>query len=160
MGWFRKHLRHGTWLALLALALQFGLSFGHVHAAAPTRTAIVAGQLSGSAAPTAASVTGLIYAAIDAEYGALTLAPSDQSDHPPGQTSPDDCAICAVLALANIDADLCAKVAAGLGLQAPAATVADPGGGLGDAGVTLPYGERIGRTRNNLHAQTEPRLAN
>lgn len=101
MGWFRKHLRHGTWLALLALALQFGLSFGHVHAAAPTRTAIVAGQLSGSAAPTAASVTGLISAAIDAEYGALTLAPSDQSDHPPGQTSPDDCAICAVLALAN-----------------------------------------------------------
>ena len=31
MGWFRGHRRIGGWLALLALALQLGLAFGHVH---------------------------------------------------------------------------------------------------------------------------------
>ena len=32
MKWFRANIRHGARLALLALALQFGLSFGHFHA--------------------------------------------------------------------------------------------------------------------------------
>jgi hypothetical protein len=32
MLWFRKHLRHGSWLALVALAINFALAFGHVHA--------------------------------------------------------------------------------------------------------------------------------
>jgi hypothetical protein len=31
MGWFRWHGRVGAWLALLALAFQLGLAFGHVH---------------------------------------------------------------------------------------------------------------------------------
>jgi hypothetical protein len=31
MGWFRSRSRWGSWLALLALALQLALSFGHVH---------------------------------------------------------------------------------------------------------------------------------
>jgi hypothetical protein len=31
MGWFRWRRRVGAWLALLALALQIGLSFGHIH---------------------------------------------------------------------------------------------------------------------------------
>jgi hypothetical protein len=31
MGWFRWRRRGGAWLALLALALQLGLAFGHVH---------------------------------------------------------------------------------------------------------------------------------
>jgi hypothetical protein len=31
MGWFRGQKRLGAWLALVALALQLGLSFGHVH---------------------------------------------------------------------------------------------------------------------------------
>ena len=34
MNWFRKHLKHGSRLALLALAIQFVLSFGHFHEAA------------------------------------------------------------------------------------------------------------------------------
>jgi hypothetical protein len=37
MGWFRGQKRLGAWLALIALALQLGLSFGHVHAEAPDR---------------------------------------------------------------------------------------------------------------------------
>ena len=31
MGWFRGQGRLGAWLALVALALQLGLSFGHIH---------------------------------------------------------------------------------------------------------------------------------
>jgi len=32
MRWFRDHIRRGSWLALLALAINLGLSFGHIHA--------------------------------------------------------------------------------------------------------------------------------
>jgi hypothetical protein len=32
MRWFRDHVRQGSWLALLALAINFALAFGHVHA--------------------------------------------------------------------------------------------------------------------------------
>lgn len=32
MSWFRKQGGWGAWLALIALTLQLGLSFGHVHA--------------------------------------------------------------------------------------------------------------------------------
>ncbi len=32
MRWFRDTLRQGSWLALIALAINLGLSFGHVHA--------------------------------------------------------------------------------------------------------------------------------
>jgi Protein of unknown function (DUF2946) len=32
MLWFRKHLKHGSWLALVALAIDIALAFGHVHA--------------------------------------------------------------------------------------------------------------------------------
>jgi hypothetical protein len=32
MRWFRKHIGHGAWLALVALAINFSMAFGHVHA--------------------------------------------------------------------------------------------------------------------------------
>src|ERR1700737_4949539 len=32
MRWFRDTLRQGSWLALIALAMNLGLSFGHIHA--------------------------------------------------------------------------------------------------------------------------------
>ena len=32
MRWFRDTIRQSTWLALIALAINFGLSFGHFHA--------------------------------------------------------------------------------------------------------------------------------
>ncbi|WP_024509151.1 hypothetical protein [Bradyrhizobium sp. ARR65] len=34
MRWVRDNIRHGSWLALVALAINFALSFGHVHAIA------------------------------------------------------------------------------------------------------------------------------
>jgi hypothetical protein len=32
MRWVRDHIRHGSWLALVAIAINFALAFGHVHA--------------------------------------------------------------------------------------------------------------------------------
>jgi hypothetical protein len=32
MQWVRDNIRHGSWLALIALVINLGLSFGHVHA--------------------------------------------------------------------------------------------------------------------------------
>ena len=34
MRWFRDNIRHGSWLALMALAINIALSFGHTHAIA------------------------------------------------------------------------------------------------------------------------------
>jgi len=33
MRWFRDNVRHGSWLALVAIAINLALSFGHVHVA-------------------------------------------------------------------------------------------------------------------------------
>jgi hypothetical protein len=38
MRWFRDNIGQGAWLALLALAINLGLSFGHVHAIAGERS--------------------------------------------------------------------------------------------------------------------------
>jgi hypothetical protein len=47
MRWFRDTLRQGSWLALIALAINLGLSFGHFHA--------IDGKLSGRGIATAAA---------------------------------------------------------------------------------------------------------
>lgn len=39
MRWFRSRRQFGGWIALFALLLQLGLSFGHVHGTAPDRPA-------------------------------------------------------------------------------------------------------------------------
>jgi hypothetical protein len=72
MNWFRSNIKQGSRLALLALAIQFVLSFGHFH--------------------------GIAAQAAPAIQQASQQAPSNQdSDHQPA----DPCAICAVMALAN-----------------------------------------------------------
>jgi hypothetical protein len=73
MNWFRSNIKHGSRLALLALAIQFALSFGHFHG--------VAAQ----AAPTIQSEIQQQPASND----------SDQ------QQPAEPCAVCAVMALAN-----------------------------------------------------------
>jgi len=83
MRWFRDTIRQGSWLALIALAINLGLSFGHFHA--------INGKLSGhwiAAASASASVA----------------APDDSQK----QGAPDDnhadylCPICmAATAMAN-----------------------------------------------------------
>jgi hypothetical protein len=78
MKWFRSNIKHGSRLALLALALQFALSFGHFHAAAQTAPAIQ---------------SGLSYV--------LTTAGEPASNPDSDQRPNDPCAICTVIALAN-----------------------------------------------------------
>jgi hypothetical protein len=88
MKWFRSNIKHGSRLALLALALQFVLSFGHFHAiAAPAALAI-------QAVTAQSDITSGLTAA---DQSARQPASNNHSDQQPG----DVCAICAVVALAN-----------------------------------------------------------
>ena len=93
MKWFRKHLKHGSRLALFALAIQFGLSFGHFHA------------VTAQAAP--AIATGLAQADADYANGLASqetsreAAKAQQPSSPDTDHAADACAICAVIALAN-----------------------------------------------------------
>jgi hypothetical protein len=72
MKWLRSNIKHGSRLALLALAIQFALSFGHFHG------------IAAQAAPAIAQ--------------ASQQAPSNNDSD---QQSTDPCAICAVMAQAN-----------------------------------------------------------
>jgi hypothetical protein len=92
MNWFRRHLRHGSRLALFALAIQFALSFGHSHGfVAQAATAIA---------------TGLTQVDFDdAKHLATpdTANQAEQKQRPalPDSDSADACAICAVVSLAG-----------------------------------------------------------
>ena len=94
MKWFRSNIKHGSRLALLALAIQFALSFGHFHGVgAQAAPGIRSGQTqsdpsdAGSVlAPDAVSQAGQQQPASD----------RDSDGHPN-----DVCSICAVMALAN-----------------------------------------------------------
>jgi hypothetical protein len=95
MNWFRANIKHGSRVALFALAIQFGLSFGHFHGIAaqagpalqsgPTQTESISTDR--PAAPGAAL----------SELARRQPTSNHDSDHHPG----DVCAICAVIALAN-----------------------------------------------------------
>jgi hypothetical protein len=90
MKWFRSNIKHGSRLALLALAIQFGLSFGHFHG------------LAAQAAPAIQSGIQLVSpdAAAQSTQG-LTQGQQPASDHDSDRQSSDGCAICAVMAMAN-----------------------------------------------------------
>jgi hypothetical protein len=78
MNWFRSNIKHGSRLALIALAIQFVLSFGHFH---------------GIAAQAAPSVKSIAQAANQNQQ--------PWSSHDSDQQPADPCAICTVMALAN-----------------------------------------------------------
>ena len=91
MNWFRKHLKHGSRLALFALAIQFVLSFGHFHGeVARAAPAIQAGS---------SGADGAIAAALAAPQAHLEAA--QQPSGPDTDRHGPDCAICAVLSLAS-----------------------------------------------------------
>jgi hypothetical protein len=78
MNWFRSNIKHGSRLALLALAVQFVLAFGHFHG------------IAAQAAP-----------AIQSDTALSGSQPQPASNHDTDQQPTDACAICAVMALAN-----------------------------------------------------------
>ena len=92
MKWFRSNIKHGSRLALLALAVQFALSFGHFHAAQAAPAVQFGSFQTGTYEP-----SGL--PAADAVDQSAQQQPAPDRDS--GQQPGDTCAICAVIALAN-----------------------------------------------------------
>ena len=89
MNWFRKHLKHGSRLALFALAIQFALSFGHFHGIAAAQAA-------------SAFQTGVPDIALGVQSAADEVAQKQQPSTPDTDQQPADaCAICAVMSLAG-----------------------------------------------------------
>ena len=91
MNWFRKHLKHGSRLALIALAIQFALSFGHFHAVAAPATSLAQAQV----ADTDVAATTAMVAA---EHAGQKQQPSTPDGD---QQATDSCAICAVMSVAG-----------------------------------------------------------
>jgi hypothetical protein len=94
MKWFRSNIKHGSRLALFALAVQFVLSFGHFHggaaqAAPAIQSDLAQSGLSGASALPAADAIG------------LPAPQRSPANHDSDQQPSDACAICAVIALAN-----------------------------------------------------------
>ena len=84
MRWFRANRRCGGWLALFALAIQIGLSFGHVHADDDAHRAVVPFVVA-------------LFAGNSPGAGPVPTP----ADHEPHGLAGDACAICAVIALAG-----------------------------------------------------------
>jgi hypothetical protein len=102
MKWFRSNARHGSRLALFALAIQAPLSFGHSHGsssqAAPALMDANQPGLHDTVTGGAMHLDASAGASHEDAFGAIGLKTSDhESDGRPI----DDCAICAVMALAN-----------------------------------------------------------
>ncbi len=81
MKWFRSNIRTGARLALLALVVQFALSFGHVHGLVP---------------PPASATQ----AVVPADHATSKTTQPAPGKHDGDQTN-DVCAICAVMAMAS-----------------------------------------------------------
>jgi DUF2946 family protein len=95
MNWFRSNIKHGSRIALFGLAIQFALSFGHFEG--------IAAQ-AGPALQSGTALSEVSYAnklpAPDAVSQSAQQQPA--SDHDSDQQPSDACAICAVIALANV----------------------------------------------------------
>jgi hypothetical protein len=89
MKWFRSNIRHGARLALLALAIQFVLAFGHFHGIAAEAAPAMPSSASDATAPAAPE--------------ALSQSPRQTGSerNSDRQRSDDGCAVCAVIAMAN-----------------------------------------------------------
>ena len=101
MKWFRSNIKQGSRLALLALAIQFVLSFGHFHGiAAQAAAAIQRGVQSVAVAPNAARGLAAVDVATQSVQG-QKQGQKPASDHDSDRQTNDACAICAVIAMAN-----------------------------------------------------------
>jgi hypothetical protein len=106
MKWFRSNIRLGSRLALLALAIQFLLSFGHFHeGGAQAAFASTDAKRPGGHHRLELAVAQAGASQPASQAMALSPVRSKTSDHvPPGHPN-DDCAICAVMALASTVVD-------------------------------------------------------
>jgi hypothetical protein len=97
MKWFRSNVRLGSRLALFALAIQFLLAFGHFHGSAQAASALPDARQLGLH-----DVVGFAATYLDASDRSAGARPAG---HEPAGQPADDCAICAVMALANAMVD-------------------------------------------------------
>jgi hypothetical protein len=88
MKWVRSNIKHGSRLALFALAVQFVLSFGHFHGGAAQAPPAIQSDLAASGLPAADAI-------------GLSAPQPSPAHHDSDQQPSDACAICAVIALAN-----------------------------------------------------------
>jgi hypothetical protein len=93
MKWFRNNVKHGSRLALFALAIQFALSFGHFHGGAARAAPAIATSLTQA---DVAYANGLATQDAASEVAQKQLPSNHDTDRPA-----DACAICAVIALAG-----------------------------------------------------------
>ncbi len=97
MKWFRSNIKHGSRLALLALAIQFVLSFGHFHAVAAQPAPAVH-----SAIQTVAASSDVARALAAPDAATQSIQGQKQRQNPASDHDTSDaCAICAVIAMAN-----------------------------------------------------------
>ena len=94
MKWFRSNIRHGSRLALFALVVQLGLSFGHFHGS----VAQAAPAIQSAASQASVYYANGLPAAIADNQAAR---PQPAPDHDSGQQPGDTCQICAVMAMAS-----------------------------------------------------------
>ena len=100
MKWFRSNIRLGSRIALFALALQFALSFGHFHGGAAEASPM---QLNHSGVHDAADFAvarRVLHQGLHART-AVPLRVRTSPRHEPADQPADECAICAVMALAG-----------------------------------------------------------
>jgi hypothetical protein len=103
MKWFRSNVRLGSRLALFALAIQFLISFGHSHGSGAQAALALAGTKQ-SETHDAVGAAAMRLDALDRASHADASCPvglKTSSDREPNGQPADDCAICAVMALAN-----------------------------------------------------------
>jgi hypothetical protein len=105
MRWFRSNIRLASRLALFALAIQFLLSFGHFHGsraqAAPALAKQSSHQSSHYDTVRFAATPSRALDRASHEDASRPVQLKACSDHESGGQPTDDCAICAVMALAN-----------------------------------------------------------
>jgi Protein of unknown function (DUF2946) len=101
MKWFRANIRHGSRLALLALAIQFALSFGHFHAVATEATGANQYRLTNLLLDAGRADSVAAFKKIVQSTQAKSQRQQPVPGHDSGGQSDDACAICAVVAMAN-----------------------------------------------------------
>ena len=102
MKWFRSNVRHGAQLALFALAIQVLLSFGHFHGSSAQATpASMDADQSGLHDTVIRAALHLDATAGASHEDAFSAIGIKTSDHESDGRPSDDCAICAIMALAN-----------------------------------------------------------
>jgi Protein of unknown function (DUF2946) len=93
MTWVRSNIKCGSWIALLALVIQFALSFGHFHPIVSAAT---------SAPEVGAALSELSFGGgLSNQVAEVAFKRQPASNHDSDGRSGDVCAICAVMAIAS-----------------------------------------------------------